>query len=152
MKQSMDVLVPPVLDVVIRDRKSGEQRVFQQTELSIRQIGDLVEFIAALATDPANGLNVDDIIGVDPNDPANAARILMRIAAIGPDAVGSLLGILLGSPEDASWIADNIPARQVLPILQSFVEQNDVAGIVRDFFALQRSLQTAVAQAKQETP
>jgi len=148
----IETLSPPIVEVVISDRlpspegADGEQRTYHQSELSLRATGTLIEFLASLVADPSSGLDLDELLASDLSTSPGIATLLERLLGLGPTVLASVIAIVLGAPQDAEWIADNLSPSRALRIIQTFVQQNDVPGLVRDFTSLQGELRSVMSQ------
>lgn len=153
--KQVDTLSPPVVEVVVAEpgdpsdpSKCGEQRRYFQSELSLRQTGELIDFLASLMNDPEEGIDLDELLNTDLSSGQGMANLIRRLLSLGPAALAKVVAILLSAPSEADWIAENITPGEVMRILKTFVQQNDVAGLAQDFFALQAELSTALSQFK----
>ena len=72
---------------------------------------------------------------------------LVRIVATLPRAMPRISAAILGSEEEATeeFLRANLRPKEAFGMLRTFIKQNDVGSIVRDFFALTQEFKTEMA-------
>ena len=72
---------------------------------------------------------------------------LIRIVATLPRAMPRIAAAILGTEEEATedYLRANLRPKEAFGMLRTFIKQNDVGSIVRDFFALTQEFKTEMA-------
>ncbi len=72
---------------------------------------------------------------------------LVRIVATLPRAMPRIAAAILGTEEGATedYLRANLRPKEAFGMLRTFIKQNDVGSIVRDFFALAQEFKTEMA-------
>jgi len=125
-----------------------EVRIYIQRELSLRQTGLLLELLTSIILDPASGVDLEEVMNLDLNTANGLSMLVGKVIGLGPAVVSRLLAILLNAPDDAEWLLDNLTPAEAMAIIRRGMVQNDLPGLLADFFALQGEITAAVSQAR----
>jgi hypothetical protein len=130
-------------------------RTFIQEELGIEQAATLTESAVRIVNQAieAGTINIKEVEGIDPNDTSTIWPVLMKAMKLLPEAVGELFATLLLTEqgelletEDRLFVRRHLKIRQAMGMISTFVQQNDIPGVVQSFF----STRDAVVQGVQE--
>jgi hypothetical protein len=147
-KSSIQVLDPKPETVHVIDRTTEESRTYTQRELSLHQMGALLELLAAVVLDPASGIDLDEVISLDLSTADGLSKLIGKVIGLAPTTLSRLIAVLLNAPDDAGWLLDNLGPSAAVAIIRRGMVQNDLPKLIADFFSLQAELTTALRQAR----
>ncbi len=154
----LKVLSPEVVTWTVGDK------TFEQTPATLDQLADIMDVIvdevlssgnselldklmdsatAATDADGKDGKNSDSGIKAAAKSIASDREMitgLVRIVATLPRAMPRISAAILGAPED--YLRANLRPKEAFGILRTFIKQNDVGSIIRDFSALFQEFKT----------
>ena len=165
----LKVLAPEVVVWRVGDRE------FKQTPATLDQLADIMDVIVDEVLSSGNSNLIDKLMstataGSDEDDDekkdkdgdsdkgikAVAKNLasdrelitgLVRIIATLPRALPRISAAILGSEEGATedYLRANLRPKEAFGMLRTFIKQNDVGSIIRDFFALTQEFKTEMA-------
>lgn len=151
-QNDLKVLVPEVVTWTVGDQ------TFEQTPATLDQLADIMDVIVDEVLSSGNSQLLDKLMDTataatdeDGKDDKNgdsgikaAAKSiasdremitgLVRIVATLPRAMPRISAAILGAPED--YLRANLRPKEAFGILRTFIKQNDVGSIIRDFSEL----------------
>jgi len=132
MASDIDVLDPTGETLTISGRE------FTQRALGLRGTAALVEVLATTVADTGNFDVFNKLGEVDINDTSSIDiekmfPILLQVLRLVPESLPRLIAICLRAPDDVEFLADNVTPITALKIVKTFIVQNDVPQLMRDF-------------------
>ena len=153
----LKVLVPEIVTWKVGDRE------FKQSPATLDQLADIMDVIVDEVLSSGNSELLDKLMDTatpsDDDDDGDkdtksivknlsADRELItgvvRIIATLPRAMPRISAAILGSEEEATeeFLRANLRPKEAFGMLRTFIKQNDVGSIIRDFFGLFQEFQT----------
>jgi len=115
-------------------------RTFTQRALGLRGTAQFIEVLATTMAetgnyDVFNSLGDVDVSDTKKLDMEKILPIMIQTLRILPNALPRLIGICLRatSPDDEEFLADNVTPITALKVVKTFIVQNDIPQLVRDF-------------------
>lgn len=132
MASDLDVLDPTGETLTISGRE------FTQRALGLRGTAAFIEVLATTVADTGNFDVFNKLGEVDVNDPNSIDiekmfPILLQVLRLIPEALPRLISICLRAPDDVEFLAEYVTPITALKIVKTFVVQNDVPQLMRDF-------------------
>jgi len=143
MGNSIEVFSPKPIDWQIGDE------TFTQKPLRVDKLTDVLEKMVDSVLGTGAGGLLDSLL--NESQSADLAPTLMRIVISIPKSIPKIVALCLDVPKKEKYILENIRARQGLQIVKTFIEQNEVAELLQDFFGLMNDLGLESGQPKQTT-
>jgi hypothetical protein len=142
-------------------------KVYEQKPLRIDVLGDVIQQIVDVVIDGGRGALIEQLVtrmeleaklsGVDATNIKSDDLLptMARIVGSIPRALPKIVAMILGA--DEKKMLEGLNARQAVQIIRVFIEQNEVAALIQDFFGLmtemRQGLETATASlGSQEAP
>lgn len=146
MAEDIQVLDPEAVDVKIAGRE------YTQRALGLRGTGKFLDVLATTISGTGSADLFQQIGDVNVDDPANVdvdkfLPILLQAVRAIPDALPKLLGIVLRAPDDEEFLAEEATPIDAMRVVKTFITQNDIPQLVRDFSSVTALFSKTVAAA-----
>ncbi len=158
----LKVLAPETVTWVVGDQ------TFEQTPATLDQLADIMDVIVDAVLSSGNSDLLDKLMDAanqetdddDDDDDGEKGKAgikkaaknlssdrelitgLVRIIATLPRSMPEIAAAILDAPED--YLRANLRPKEAFGILRTFIVQNDVGSIIRDFFGLFQEFQGAM--------
>jgi hypothetical protein len=132
MANDIQTFDPPTVTVQIAGRE------YVQRPLGLRGTAKFLDVLAGIIADTGSFDLFQQIGEVDVSDPSSidvdkAFPILIRTLQMIPEALPKLLAIVLRAPDDEEFLAEDATLSDAVKALKTFIVQNDIPQLVRDF-------------------
>jgi len=113
-------------------------RTYTQRALGLRGTAQFIEVLATTVAETGNLDMLNKLGDMDVSDPKKLDMekmfpLLLQTLRLIPDALPRLIAICLRAPDDTEFLAEYATPGIALRIVKTFVVQNDIPQLVRDF-------------------
>ncbi len=131
MTNDLQVLDPPSVRVTIAGRD------FEQKPLGLRGTAALLDVLATTVTESGSFSLFSELGDIDLADPTKVdvdkvLPVLLQTVRLIPDALPKLIAIALRT-DDVEFIGEHVTPVRAMRIIKTFISQNDIPQLVRDF-------------------
>lgn len=146
MVSDLEVLDPTSVLIQIGGRE------FTQRPLGLRGTARFLDVLATTVADTGSFDLFQQIGEVDIDDPSSVDvdklfPILLRAVRLLPEALPKLLAIILREPEAEDFLAEEATLTDAVKAIKTFITQNDIPQLMRDFTEVAALFRQTVAQA-----
>jgi len=147
MTTDLQVLDPPSVKVTIAGRE------FEQKPLGLRGTAALLDVLATTVTESGSFSLFAELGEVDLSDPAKVdidkvLPVLLQAVRLIPDALPKMIAIALRT-DDVDFVGEHVTPVHAMRIIKTFISQNDIPQLVRDFTEVAALFRTEMATLAQ---
>ena len=146
MASDIEVLDPVDEIVLIAGRE------YKQRPLGLRGTAKLLDVLATAVADTGSIELFQQIGDIDVSDPSSIDvdkifPVMLQTVRTIPDALPKLLAIALRAPDDVEFLAEDATLHDAMTVIKTFITQNDIPQLVRDFSSVTKLFGETVAKA-----
>lgn len=146
MVSDIEVLDPTGVAVHIAGRE------YTQRPLGLRATAAFLDVLATTVADTGGFELFKQIGDVDIGDPSSmdvdkTFPALLQMLRLIPDALPKLLAIVLRAPDDVEFLGDYATPIDAMRVVKTFITQNDVPQLIRDFTEVAALFSQTVSKA-----
>jgi hypothetical protein len=151
MATDIQVLDPASVPVRIAGRE------YTQRPLGLRGTAKFLDVLATTMTEGGSFELFQQIGDVDVSDPSGIDvdkifPVLLQTVRMIPSALPLLLAIVLRAPDDEEFLAEEATPADAMKVVKTFITQNDIPQLVRDFTEVAALFGETVAKATTGSP